>query len=254
MPPAEDSSDGATGRRGTCQDLDKTEGRPGYLGAAPSRTTRGAPELNSGTRLFLRTVRGRVWLTETGGIVKFVLPNGRTLFRRSERRADKPVRRMLRLARRYRARIKRLYVYHFAAHTSAPSGGSPPAVRRLLTNAAAAASFEHSVRRPGGADSARGDALHPQGRQPADNFTAGGATPSRLLFSTDNASSSEIDRRAPRFVLGCRRGTRMAMARSLPGLRDQRARGRRVHTLARSRHPPRVRPVPPRPPAIILRR
>jgi hypothetical protein len=66
-----------------------------------------------GTRLFLRTVRGRVWLTETGGIVRFVLPGGKTLFPYSESRANRAVRRMFRLASRYRRRIKRLYVYHW---------------------------------------------------------------------------------------------------------------------------------------------
>lgn len=66
-----------------------------------------------GTRLLLRTVRGRVWLTETGGIVKFVLPGGKTLFPSSERRANTAVRRMLGLAKRYRRRITRLYVYHW---------------------------------------------------------------------------------------------------------------------------------------------
>ena len=33
-----------------------------------------------GTKRLLKAVKGDVWLTETGGIVKFVLPNGHTLF------------------------------------------------------------------------------------------------------------------------------------------------------------------------------
>jgi hypothetical protein len=66
-----------------------------------------------GTKLLLKTVRGRVWLTETGGIVRFILPNGHTLFRYSERRANVAMGRVLRLARQYRARIERLYVYHW---------------------------------------------------------------------------------------------------------------------------------------------
>ena len=65
-----------------------------------------------GTRKLTRAVRGQIWLTETGGIVKFVLPNRRTLFRNSERRANTATKRMFRLARRYRGRIKRLYIYH----------------------------------------------------------------------------------------------------------------------------------------------
>jgi hypothetical protein len=68
-----------------------------------------------GTKLLLRTVRGKVWLTETGGIVRFVLPDGRTLFPYSERRANVAISRVLRLAKQYRGRIQRLYVYHWRA-------------------------------------------------------------------------------------------------------------------------------------------
>jgi len=66
-----------------------------------------------GTKLLMKTVRGRVWLTETGGIVRFVLPDGRTLFPYSEKRANVALGRVLRLAREYRSRIERLYVYHW---------------------------------------------------------------------------------------------------------------------------------------------
>jgi hypothetical protein len=58
-------------------------------------------------------VKGDVWLTETGGIVKFVLPNGHTLFPFSESRANSATKRMFALAKRYRSRIKRLYIYHW---------------------------------------------------------------------------------------------------------------------------------------------
>ena len=68
-----------------------------------------------GTKLLLRTVRGQVWLTETGGIVRFVLPDGRTLFPYSEKRANVAISRVLRLAKEYRTRIGRLYVYHWRA-------------------------------------------------------------------------------------------------------------------------------------------
>jgi hypothetical protein len=68
-----------------------------------------------GTKLLLRTVRGKVWLTETGGIVRFVLPDGRTLFPYSEKRANVAISRVLRLAKEYRSRIERLYVYHWRA-------------------------------------------------------------------------------------------------------------------------------------------
>ena len=55
-----------------------------------------------GTKLLVRTVPGKIWLTETGGIVKFVLPNGHTLFPYSEKRANVALGRLLRLARAYR--------------------------------------------------------------------------------------------------------------------------------------------------------
>jgi hypothetical protein len=66
-----------------------------------------------GTKRLLKAVKGQVWLTETGGIVKFVLPNGNTLFPQSERRANSATKRMFALAKRYRGRIKRLYIYHW---------------------------------------------------------------------------------------------------------------------------------------------
>jgi Glycosyl hydrolase catalytic core len=66
-----------------------------------------------GTKRLLKAVKGDVWLTETGGIVKFVLPNGHTLFRYDEARANRATKRMFELASRYRSRIKRLYIYHW---------------------------------------------------------------------------------------------------------------------------------------------
>jgi hypothetical protein len=74
-----------------------------------------------GTKELLRTVRGPVWITETGGIVKFVLPDNRTLFPRSTSRAAKALRRTFTLAKRFRSRVKRLYIYNWT--------GSPPRAR-----------------------------------------------------------------------------------------------------------------------------
>jgi putative glycosyl hydrolase len=71
-----------------------------------------------GTKRLLKAVKGQVWLTETGGIVKFVLPNGHTLFPESERRANSATKRMFALAKRYRKRIKRLYIYHWKQSSS----------------------------------------------------------------------------------------------------------------------------------------
>jgi hypothetical protein len=66
-----------------------------------------------GTKLLAKTVKGKIWLTETGGIVKFVLPDGHTLFPYSERRANVAIGRLMRLARANRKRVERLYVYHW---------------------------------------------------------------------------------------------------------------------------------------------
>jgi hypothetical protein len=66
-----------------------------------------------GTRRLTRTVRGQIWLTETGGLVKFHLPNNRPLFRFNERRANSATKRVFRLARQNRRRIKRIYLYNW---------------------------------------------------------------------------------------------------------------------------------------------
>jgi hypothetical protein len=50
--------------------------------------------------------------------MKFVLPSGGTLFPYDQGRARKAVRRTFKLARRYRGRIKRLYLYHWRAPDS----------------------------------------------------------------------------------------------------------------------------------------
>jgi Glycosyl hydrolase catalytic core len=70
---------------------------------------------SSGTRRLLRAVPGQVWLTETGGILKF-LPS----FKRSESRQANRTKYMFRLADKYdrrrggmRSRITRLYNYQW---------------------------------------------------------------------------------------------------------------------------------------------
>jgi hypothetical protein len=68
-----------------------------------------------GTRKLLRvTRRGQVWMTETGGLVFFRI-GGSVVFKRSNARANKAIKRMFRLAKRYRKRIRRLYIYQFQA-------------------------------------------------------------------------------------------------------------------------------------------
>src|SRR3954452_3359017 len=66
------------------------------------------------TRAFLRMVPGKVWLTETGGIVAFKEASGKVRFRYSESRAAKSLRRMFAIARKYRKRTTRLYVYQWS--------------------------------------------------------------------------------------------------------------------------------------------
>jgi hypothetical protein len=70
-----------------------------------------------GTRRLVRAVRGEIWLTETGGLARFVLPSGGTLFPFSLSRQDRAVKRMFSLAKRYRSRIKRLYIYNWFGQT-----------------------------------------------------------------------------------------------------------------------------------------
>jgi hypothetical protein len=92
----------------------KTAKRPRIWGLHNYRdTNKRKGQRLGGTKRLLKAVKGQVWLTETGGIVKFVLPNGHTLFRRSESRANTATKRMFALAKRYRSRIKRLYIYHW---------------------------------------------------------------------------------------------------------------------------------------------
>lgn len=65
-----------------------------------------------GTRRLLKVTRGQVWMTETGGLVYFKVGHS-VLFKRSESRANRAIKRMFRLAKRYRKRIRRLYIYQF---------------------------------------------------------------------------------------------------------------------------------------------
>jgi hypothetical protein len=71
-----------------------------------------------GTRRLVRAVKGEIWLTETGGLARFVLPSGGTLFPFSLSRQNRAVKRMFSLARRYQSRIKRLYIYNWFGQTS----------------------------------------------------------------------------------------------------------------------------------------
>ena len=65
------------------------------------------------TRAFLRMVRGKVWITETGAIHYFELQNGTVRYPYSERRAAAAMRRTFAIANKYRSRIRRLYLYQW---------------------------------------------------------------------------------------------------------------------------------------------
>ena len=95
-----------------------------------------------GTARLLRVTRGEVWLTETGGLVKFVLPNNRTLFPNSTRRANTATKRMFSLAHRYRRRIKRLYIYNWKQ-----PAGSNRFDAGLIDNRGRARPAYHTVKR-----------------------------------------------------------------------------------------------------------
>ena len=70
------------------------------------------PLAATATRQLLRAVKGEVWLTETGGIVRFSTryPGGKT----GEARAARAVERTFAVARSS-SRIKRMYLYHWDA-------------------------------------------------------------------------------------------------------------------------------------------
>jgi hypothetical protein len=70
---------------------------------------RARPWRRTGTFALLRRTRGRIWMTETGGLV-----HTRHHWPRNERRAERATRRMFALARRSR-RITRVYAYQWQA-------------------------------------------------------------------------------------------------------------------------------------------
>ena len=66
------------------------------------------------TRRILGMIPGRVWLTETGGIVYFRKASGAVNFKFDERRAARSLKRTFAIARKYRSRISRLYLYQWS--------------------------------------------------------------------------------------------------------------------------------------------
>jgi hypothetical protein len=71
------------------------------------------------TRKFLRAVRGKVWLTETGGILRLKPHPGSHGNGRTETKAHQAgaVSRVFKLARAHRSRIRRIYFYEWRHET-----------------------------------------------------------------------------------------------------------------------------------------
>jgi hypothetical protein len=68
----------------------------------------------SGTRELLRITRGKIWFSETGGIVNRWV-DGRRVTRYNQRNAVRAIRNIFRLAKLNRRRITRIYLYHWMA-------------------------------------------------------------------------------------------------------------------------------------------
>lgn len=101
-----------------------------------------------GTTALLQSVKGTVWLTETGGVVRFVTQTGKVALPKSESRARRAMDYMFRLAEKNAKRIKRIYVYQwkvnnvfdrFDAGLVRPDGTPRPSYDVLTLNASIAA-------------------------------------------------------------------------------------------------------------------
>lgn len=78
-----------------------------------SDTNRGR---TTGTKAMLKLVPGKIWLTETGGQYRF--KGGRSPLPASESRQARATTHMYKIARTYRSRIQRLYIYQWSANNS----------------------------------------------------------------------------------------------------------------------------------------
>ncbi|MEX2196932.1 MAG: hypothetical protein WD844_16785 [Thermoleophilaceae bacterium] len=74
----------------------------------------------SRTRSFIRALpRGtRVWLTETGGLYKFVQQDGTVSLKPSSARQARSMSHMFKIQRRYRRNIDRIYIYQWRANAA----------------------------------------------------------------------------------------------------------------------------------------
>jgi plastocyanin len=142
---AADLLDSPNIRRYTAAFLAKAKGKPRLWGLHNYTDTNRFR--SRGTSALLQTVKGTVWLTETGGVVRFVTQKGVVALPKSETRAKKAIDYMFRLAEANASRIKRIYVYQwkinnphdrFDAGIVRPDGTTRPSYNILSLNASIA--------------------------------------------------------------------------------------------------------------------
>ena len=142
---AADLLDSSNVRRYTAAFLKRAKGKPRLWGLHNYSDTNRFR--SRGTQALLESVKGTVWLTETGGVVKFVTQDGKVALPKSEKRAKKAIDYMFRLAEQNAKRIKRIYVYQwkvnnifdrFDAGVVRPDGKPRPSYDVLTLNASIA--------------------------------------------------------------------------------------------------------------------
>jgi PKD repeat protein/plastocyanin len=142
---AADLLDASNIRRYVAAFLAKAKGKPRLWGLHNYTDTNRFR--SRGTNALLQTVKGTVWLTETGGVVRFVTQKGVVALPKSESRARKAIDYMFRLAEANAKRIKRIYVYQwkvnnpfdrFDAGIVRPDGTPRPSYNVLSLNASIA--------------------------------------------------------------------------------------------------------------------
>ena len=142
---AADLLDASNIRRYVAAFLAKAKGKPRIWGLHNYTDTNRFR--SRGTNALLQTVSGTVWLTETGGVVRFVTQSGKVALPKSESRAKKAMDYMFRLAETNASRIKRIYVYQwkvnnpfdrFDAGVVRPDGTPRPSFQVLSLNASIA--------------------------------------------------------------------------------------------------------------------
>lgn len=142
---AADLLDSSNIRRYAASFLRKAKGKPRLWGLHNYTDTNRFR--SRGTKALLQSVKGTVWLTETGGVVSFVTDKGKVALPRSESRARRAMDYMFRLAEQNATRIKRIYVYQwkinnvfdrFDAGVMRPDGTPRPSYDVLTLNASIA--------------------------------------------------------------------------------------------------------------------